>query len=178
MTDGSFDGEHTMRFERRLAHPPERVWSAITDPAELEHWLGRVEGEVAAGESVVVTWLNSDDEGATAVMTAAVTACEPPRTLELTGDIHGTLRFELEPDGAGTRLRFSVDMARESIDEVTLFLAGWHIHLDHLESALDGDRVDWERWDEVHRPRWDEHHSRYVAAAEASERQPGRQRRP
>lgn len=166
MSDGTFDGDRTMRFERRLAHPPERVWSALVDPSELEQWLGRVEGRVAGGETVVITWLNSDDEGATAVMTADVTVCEAPRVLELAGDIHGTLRFELEPDGHGTRLRFSVDMIPETTEEVTLFLAGWHIHLDHLEAALAGDPVQWERWDEVHRPRWEAHHERYLAAAE------------
>jgi uncharacterized protein YndB with AHSA1/START domain len=28
-----------LRFVRRLAHPPERVWRAITEPDELEAWF-------------------------------------------------------------------------------------------------------------------------------------------
>ncbi len=29
------NGLPVLRFERRLAHSPEKVWKAITDPAEL-----------------------------------------------------------------------------------------------------------------------------------------------
>ena len=32
------DGSAVISFERRLAHPPERVWSAITDPAQVIRW--------------------------------------------------------------------------------------------------------------------------------------------
>ena len=28
-----------LRYERLLAHPPERVWRAITDSDQLQHWL-------------------------------------------------------------------------------------------------------------------------------------------
>jgi len=43
-------GPRTLRFERRLAHPPERVWRALTDPAELAIWL------VAAAELEPRVW--------------------------------------------------------------------------------------------------------------------------
>src|SRR3954467_8673001 len=33
------DGRHVMRYERRLAHPVERVWAALTEPSELSGWL-------------------------------------------------------------------------------------------------------------------------------------------
>lgn len=29
-----------LTFERRLPHPIERVWAAITDPAERGQWMG------------------------------------------------------------------------------------------------------------------------------------------
>ncbi|MBB5789124.1 uncharacterized protein YndB with AHSA1/START domain [Jiangella mangrovi] len=31
-------GRVEIRFERRLAHPPAKVWRALTDPAELRGW--------------------------------------------------------------------------------------------------------------------------------------------
>lgn len=165
MSDGTYDGEFTMRFERRLAHPPERVWAALTEPALIEGWLGRAEGRVAAGETVAITWLNGGEEAEASVMTAEVTDLEPHRTLVLTGDIHGRLRFELTPEADGrTRLIFTVLMHPETLGEVSLFLAGWHIHLDHLEETLAGDPVDWSRWGAVHRPRWDALHEQYLAA--------------
>ena len=44
---GSFqtiDDRPAVQFERRLSHPIEAVWRAVTEPAELAHWFpGRVE---------------------------------------------------------------------------------------------------------------------------------------
>jgi uncharacterized protein YndB with AHSA1/START domain len=34
------DRRVAFRYERRLRHPIEVVWQAITDPAEIEHWTG------------------------------------------------------------------------------------------------------------------------------------------
>ena len=42
MTDGTLetiDGRPALRFERRLAWPVERVWQAVSEPAELERWF-------------------------------------------------------------------------------------------------------------------------------------------
>ena len=42
MTDGTLetiDGRPALRFERTLPHPMERVWRAVSDPAELERWF-------------------------------------------------------------------------------------------------------------------------------------------
>jgi hypothetical protein len=53
MTDGillTVEGRSVLRFERALDHPPEKVWRAISDPAELEHWFpARVAAKFAAG---------------------------------------------------------------------------------------------------------------------------------
>jgi uncharacterized protein YndB with AHSA1/START domain len=35
----TIDGRPAVRFERRYPHPVERVWRAVTEPAELEHWF-------------------------------------------------------------------------------------------------------------------------------------------
>ena len=32
-------GKAVVRFERRLAHAPEKVFRAISDPAEMRHWF-------------------------------------------------------------------------------------------------------------------------------------------
>ena len=42
-----------VRFERRLAHSPERVWRAVTEPDELAAWFpDTIEGEFAPGAEV------------------------------------------------------------------------------------------------------------------------------
>ena len=135
------DDHATLRFERRLEQPVERVWAAITEPGELEAWWGRVDVELRAGGRMRIDWLNSD-----VTMDATITVLDPLRVLEIEGEPHGTLRFELEPDGAGTLLRFT---ARSQIpgEFRGKVLAGWHFHLDALEDFLaDGTRIDWPNW--------------------------------
>ena len=42
MIDGTLetiDGRPALRFERRLAHSVQRVWHAVTEPAELAQWF-------------------------------------------------------------------------------------------------------------------------------------------
>jgi uncharacterized protein YndB with AHSA1/START domain len=167
MTDGTLerhDGHQLIRFERRLAHPVERVWRALTEPDELAAWLALAELELEVGGRVVLTWQNTDEDGNTAVARGTVSALDPPRLLEFDTDIHGRLRWELEPDGDGTALSFSaeVDLPEEYESEV---IAGWHIHLDHLEEVLDGGTIDWPNWNREHHPDWERIHERYEAAS-------------
>jgi uncharacterized protein YndB with AHSA1/START domain len=148
------DGKAVIRFERRIGHPPERVWAAITEPSEMIGWWGDADVDLREGGRFDVRWLNTDEQGNSAHMHATIARLEPGRLLELDGDIHGTLRFELEPDGDGTRLRFSstLDLPDEFRTKV---LAGWHTHLDALATVLDGGAVDLVniadgKWERVH----------------------------
>ncbi len=152
------DGKSVLRFERRLAHPIERVWAAITDPGELIRWWGSARVELEPGGRFAMAWLNVDDEGNRAEMEATVTALDPPRLLELSGDIHGVLRFELAADGDQTVLTFTstLDLPDEYRTKV---LAGWHYHLDALAAALEGRDADL-----VELPGWDALHERYLGA--------------
>jgi uncharacterized protein YndB with AHSA1/START domain len=153
-----------IRFERRLGHPVERVWRAISEPGELAKWLALAELEPIEGGTVVLTWQNTDDEGNTAVARGTVSALEPPRLIEFDTDIHGRLRWELEPDGEGTVLSFTAEVELPEEYELKV-LAGWHIHLDHLEEVLDGGTIDWPNWSTEHRPDWDRIHEGYAARA-------------
>jgi hypothetical protein len=75
--------------------------------------------------------------------------------------VHGRLRWELEPDGDGTRLEFTCTLSA-SEEDLAKALAGWHIHLDHLADALDGRPVDWPHWWEEHGATWESYHQRYA----------------
>jgi uncharacterized protein YndB with AHSA1/START domain len=156
------DGRRVLRFERRLDHSVERVWAALTEPAEIVGWLAEAGVELVEGGGVTLRWLNTDDEGNQAVMRATITALEPPRLLELEGEPHGRLRWELRPGGGGSLLTLTVTVDAPA-EQVTMALAGWHIHLDHLGDALDGRPVDWTTWSADHRDRWGRLHDRYAA---------------
>lgn len=157
------DGRHVMRYERRLAHPIERVWAALTDPSELRGWLADADIELAEGGRVQLRWLNTDDEGNRAVADGRVSAVDPPRLLELDIEPHGVLRWELREDGDATALTLTVSVPAPN-EGVDLARAGWHIHLEHLADALDGRPVDWPAWSTEHRPRWQEIHDAYAAS--------------
>jgi uncharacterized protein YndB with AHSA1/START domain len=157
------DDRDVLRFERRLAHPVERVWRAIAEPDEIVKWLAEAELEPREGGKVVLRWLNMPEENAVALGT--VKAFDPPRTLELDTDIHGVLRFELTEDDGGCRLTFTASYPALDDENRLSVLAGWHIHLDHLADALAGHAQDWSRWVQEQLPRWQGHHDRYASRA-------------
>jgi uncharacterized protein YndB with AHSA1/START domain len=163
--DGTLEthgGRHVMRYERRLDHPIERVWAALTEPSELRGWLADADLELVEAGRVQLRWLNTDDAGDSAVADGTVTALDPPRLLELDTDPHGILRWELRRADGGTALTFTVSVPAPN-GGVDLARAGWHIHLEHLADALDGRPVDWPAWSAQHRPRWEEIHRSYSA---------------
>ena len=158
MSDGHLDttseGRKLIRFERRLRHPVDAVWSALTDPAELIRWWGDADVELADGGRFTMRWLNEDDDGNRVEMDARITELRPPAVLEVSGEPHGVLRFELAADGDGTRLTFTSTL--DLPDEFrTRVLAGWHDHLDALARALDGGETELRalpnaEWERIH----------------------------
>jgi uncharacterized protein YndB with AHSA1/START domain len=136
------DGTKVVRFERRLAHPVERVWEALTRPEELSAWWGDADVDLVEGGEFVMRWRNVGPNGEPPpVMHARITELDPPRVLETSGDMHGVLRWELEPADGGTLLRFSSTLDLPA-DFETKVLAGWHWHLDALARALEGEPTD------------------------------------
>jgi uncharacterized protein YndB with AHSA1/START domain len=141
------DGDRVgVRFERRLSHPPERVWRAITEPGELAAWFpDTIEGEFAPGAEV--KFPKFVEMGLPAI--GKVTEFDPPRLLAFTWG-PSTLRFELEPDGDGCRLVFMDSLPRE---ESAKNAAGWEVCLGDLETMLAGGeppKASPEHWSELH----------------------------
>jgi uncharacterized protein YndB with AHSA1/START domain len=124
------DGRPALRFERRLRQPPERVWRALTERAELSAWHPTpFEFEPRPGGRVRYT----PPSGLEAWPDGEVLACEPPQLLSYTwgGD---ELHWELAADHDGCLLRLTHvfdDRLKAARDA-----AGWHLCLDSLEDAL------------------------------------------
>ena len=100
-------GEVTLRFTRRLPHPPAKVWRALTEPEHLAAWFPTtVEGDLTPGSALRYNFREMNLPG----FDGSVLACDPPALLELNwGDER--LRFELTADGQGTVLTFSASFA-------------------------------------------------------------------
>jgi uncharacterized protein YndB with AHSA1/START domain len=121
----------TLVFVRELAHSPESVWSALTDPAELAAWAPfDADRNLGATGNATLTMAGGGDR-----MEARVRVARAPQLLEYTWG-PDLLRWELEPIARGTRLtlRHTVE-DRSWVPKVT---AGWHICLDVAERALNG----------------------------------------
>jgi uncharacterized protein YndB with AHSA1/START domain len=131
------DDKPTLYFERRVAHPVEAVWNAITESDELAQWFPcAVELELRVGGMITFTFAQELPGGSTTLQ-GRVTDLDPPRLFAFHwGEDH--LRFELErvDGGAGCLLRFTVLLDAE--DKAARDAAGWHVCLDDLERQLDG----------------------------------------
>lgn len=126
------DDRSALTFERRLAHSVERVWRAVSEPAELAHWFPSVvSGDLTPGGALSFAF----PDGEMPTMEGRIIEFDPPRSLAFTwGD--DVLRMGLEGDDEGCLLRFTVlfdDPERASRDA-----AGWHVCLDRLEQHLGG----------------------------------------
>jgi uncharacterized protein YndB with AHSA1/START domain len=121
---------------RELRHPPAKVWRALTDPEHLREWAPfDADGSLgSAGATVKLTTVGAPGPHVTETR---VTRAEEPRLLDYKwGDID--LRWELEPMGAGTRLKLWTTIDRRFI---SMGAAGWHICFDVLDRLLAGEPI-------------------------------------
>jgi len=167
MQDGTFDpGElapvdvspsqdrWTLVFVKDLRHPPEKVWAALTEPAQLSGWA-----PYTADRDPGDATLTMIDGYRSADLPVSVTRADRPVLLEHTwgGDV---LRWELAASGTGTRLTL-----RHTLDDrasAPKMAAGWHLCLLVAEHLLDGRPIPPIRGAEANNFGWDELHDRYA----------------
>jgi uncharacterized protein YndB with AHSA1/START domain len=128
------DGEKwTLILVRDLHHPPEKVWQALTDPAQLREWAPfEADGSLAkAGTTVKLTTVATPRP---VVTEAKVTRADALRALEYNWGDHD-MRWELEALGGDTRLTLWTNIGRRFI---AMGAAGWHICFDVLDHVLSG----------------------------------------
>jgi uncharacterized protein YndB with AHSA1/START domain len=135
-----------LRFTRRLGHPPEKVWSAITEPEHLAAWFP---DRIVVDEWTVGAPLRFEHPYGPP-FEGEVLAVDPPSLLEFQWG-PDTIRLEIAPEGDGSTLTLL-----DTFDEhgkAARDAAGWHACLDALEAHLAGDpssRDAQERWSEIH----------------------------
>lgn len=144
----------TVRIERTLPGPIERIWAFLTESDKRAQWLAAGEMELRIGGSVEHVFRNSEltenDEpppakyaeyGTESRMHGRITACEPPRLLAYTwGEPSGEnseVRFELSADGDDVLLVL-VHSRLPNREEMLSVAGGWHTHLDILVDRLNG----------------------------------------
>jgi uncharacterized protein YndB with AHSA1/START domain len=124
----------TIRREILIPQPREQVWQAITESTALAEWMFPNDFEPRVGHHFTFQVpanpkVNFDG----LVVHCEVLECEPPSRLAFSweaGGLVGTrVSFQLEPDGAGTRLLFEH--------------SGFDVSQPWVEQALRGAEFGW-----------------------------------
>jgi len=127
------DGDQwTLILVRELRHSPEKVWQALTDPAQLREWAPfDADANLGKVGTVKLTTVGAPKEH---VSETRVTRADAPKALEYSWGGQD-IRWELEPVGGGTRLTLWHNIDRNFI---SMGAAGWHICLDVLDRFVRG----------------------------------------
>ena len=130
------DGDNwTLILVRDLAHPPAKVWKALTDPAELRQWAPfDSDRDLGAVGTATLTTVGAPQPHVTETR---VTRADAPKALEFNWGGQD-IRWELEPRGSGTRLTLWHNIDRKYI---AMGAAGWHVCFNVLDELLDGHPV-------------------------------------
>jgi len=152
----------TLMFVRDFNHPPARVWSALTDPAQLAEWSPyAADRDLGSTGPAVLTMLGASTSEDSS---ASVTVANPPNGTDgvlqyAWGD--DVLRWDVSATSAGTRLTLSHSIPDR--DRAPQMAAGWHLCLAVAEHLLDGDPIAPIRGDEAMDYGWQELHDAYAA---------------
>ena len=149
-----FTDRFTLHYDRHYTHSIELVWEAVSTSEHLDVWLlpvSRVERR--EGGACSFSWGEPPDHPNTTV--GEVTVFDPPKSIQYTTK-DGFMRFDLEPDGEGTMLRFTHSFRPGALTEPAAdypgsdqpagpdapwrpgFVAGFHQMLDELDLYLSG----------------------------------------
>ena len=151
----------TLKIQRLLPGPIERVWAYLTDSKLRRKWLAAGEMEMEVGARFELVWRNdelTDPPGQRPPgfrverrMQSRITELDPLRKLAFAWEGSGDVSFELEPKGDDVLLTV---IHRRLPDRGNLLGvgAGWHAHLDVLVARVSGKEPE-PFWDGLSRLR-------------------------
>jgi uncharacterized protein YndB with AHSA1/START domain len=147
----------TLKIERMLPGPIERVWAYLTEGELRRKWLAAGDMELKVGAPFELVWRNDElndppsqrPEGFPAEnrMQCRITAVEPPRNLEFTWGVNSHVAIDLAPRGD----RVLLTLVHRRVPDRSVLLnvsAGWHMHLDVLAARLANSAPApyWDGW--------------------------------
>ena len=147
----------TLRLQRLLPGPVERIWAYLTDSELRRKWLASGDMPGKAGASFELVWRNNeltDPPGARPAgfpdeqrMESRITEIDPPRKIAFAWSGSGDVSFELERQGNEVLLTL-IHRRLPDRDTLLKFAAGWHMHLDILVARATGKEPEpfWDGW--------------------------------
>lgn len=148
---GAVTAPQTVRLERLLPGPVERVWAYLTDSEKRGKWLAPGPMDLRVGGNVTLNFLHADLSAEKQIpekyksmecghtMHGVVTRCEPPHVLAYTwgNPKDSEVTFELSARGDKTLLVITHVRLGERKAMLSV-AAGWHVHTGILEDQLNG----------------------------------------
>ena len=147
----------TLRIERLLPGPIERIWAHLTASDLRRKWLAAGDMELRVGAPFEFVWRNdelSDPPGQRPPgfpeeqrMQSRITELDPPRKLAIEWGSTGGVTFELEGQGREVLLTLTHRRIADRATRLNI-CAGWHMHLDILAARASGRQPQpfWNGW--------------------------------
>jgi uncharacterized protein YndB with AHSA1/START domain len=137
----------TVRIQRTLRGPIERVWAYLTESDLRQQWLASGDMELKVGATFELVWRNDnlsdaedtrpDDMSKEHRGMCEMLEVDPPRKLRYRWADVGEVTMELVPEGKDVLL--TLTHRRLSNRRLVVGVsAGWHVHLDILAARLAG----------------------------------------
>ncbi|MCI4566670.1 SRPBCC family protein [Lysobacter sp. CFH 32150] len=151
----------TLKIQRLLPGPIERVWAYLTESELRRKWMAAGEMDLQVGAPFELVWRNDEltdppgqrPEGFSEEhsMQSRITELDPPRKLAFTWSNTGDVSIELEPKGDDVLLTV-IHRSLPSRQSLLMHAAGWHIHLDVLVARATGQAPStfWDGWVRLH----------------------------
>ncbi len=159
---GALTEPTTLKIQRLLPGPVERIWAYLTDSELRRKWLAAGAMDMKVGAPFEFVWRNDELNDPPSMrpadfpeehrMESRITELDPPRKLSIAWNNSGDVTFELEPKGEDVLLTVT---HRRLPDRSTMakVSAGWHMHLDILVARATGKEPApfWEGWSRLHK---------------------------
>ena len=148
----------TLRIQRILPGPIERVFSYLTQSDLRRQWLASGAMEKKLGAPFTLTWRNDELSDVPSMrpegfgeehsMESRVLELDEPRKLAFSWGDNGKVTFELEPKGDEVLLTLTHERLPAERSTRLNICAGWHTHLDVLAARVAGRSSGsfWEDW--------------------------------
>jgi uncharacterized protein YndB with AHSA1/START domain len=147
----------TLKIQRLLPGPIERVWAYLTNSELRRQWLAAGQMDMTVGAPFELVWRNDTltnppgqrPPGVAAEhrMQSRIIAIDPPRSLTIAWGTGAEVCFMLDPEGDAVQLTV---IHRRPSDRANLLnvSAGWHMHLDVLVARATGQQPEpfWDGW--------------------------------
>jgi uncharacterized protein YndB with AHSA1/START domain len=147
----------TLKIERMLPGPIERVWSYVTQEDLRRQWFASGEMKLKRDAPFELVWRNaelSSNPGKRPKeipeehrMQSRIISCEPPHSLAFTWGEKADVAITLQ--ARGSKVLLTLIHRRLATRGMTVGVsAGWHSHLDLLVAILNGAETQpfWDNW--------------------------------